>query len=147
MKYTPKNFFDRAYQKINRINVPVLKQAQATLIGSIDALDTLSTVQGGSFVIQDWTSTFALMSTDKDCQDMANLFNLYGSDKSGKHNYHLAYASLLSGRRNENLSILEIGLGTNNIAFHHIWEPMVSPVPHCELLGIGHRMHGCMAQT
>ena len=32
------------------------------------------------------------------------------------HDYYIAYAGLLSGRRHEQLAILEIGLGTNNTA-------------------------------
>lgn len=52
---------------------------------------------------------------DADCIELAKLFTAYGSDKSTKHNYHLIYASLLKGKRNLPLRILEIGLGTNNV--------------------------------
>lgn len=48
----------------------------------------------------------------QDSNDLADLFNKYGSDKADKHNYHLIYASLL--KRNAQLNICEIGLGTNN---------------------------------
>lgn len=50
-----------------------------------------------------------------DCDDLVSLFNQYGSDKSSTHNYHLVYAYVLSKKRRSPLSILEIGLGTNNI--------------------------------
>jgi len=41
------------------------------------------------------------------------LFDQYGSDKANIHNYHRIYASILKNT-NKELSILEIGLGTNN---------------------------------
>ena len=46
-------------------------------------------------------------------QRLQKLFETYGSDKGGFHNYHLLYASLLpeSGTPRK---IFEIGLGTNN---------------------------------
>jgi hypothetical protein len=56
-----------------------------------------------------WTDVFVETA---DSRDLADLFNKYGSDKSVRHNYHVIYGSLL--RRNEPVSILEIGLGTNN---------------------------------
>jgi hypothetical protein len=48
-------------------------------------------------------------------EELRALFQKYGSDKSTGHNYHLLYAWLLSSRRNGDFSMLEIGLGTNNI--------------------------------
>jgi hypothetical protein len=50
-----------------------------------------------------------------DTEDLRALFQKYGSDKSTGHNYHLLYSWLLAPRRREDLSMLEIGLGTNNI--------------------------------
>lgn len=47
--------------------------------------------------------------------ELRALFNRYGSDKSAFHDYHVVYAALLAEKRNEQLNILEIGLGTNNI--------------------------------
>jgi hypothetical protein len=48
-------------------------------------------------------------------EELASLFNHYGSDKSSTHNYHLVYASLLAPRRCDPLRILEIGIGSNNL--------------------------------
>ena len=50
-----------------------------------------------------------------DTEELRALFQKYGSDKSTGHNYHLLYAWLLSSRRQGDFSMLEIGLGTNNI--------------------------------
>ena len=47
-------------------------------------------------------------------QELAELFNRHGSDKSSRHNYHLLYAPLLAPRRRNRLHLLEIGIGTNN---------------------------------
>ena len=50
-----------------------------------------------------------------DTEELRALFQKYGSDKSTGHNYHLLYSWLLAPKRGEDLSMLEIGLGTNNI--------------------------------
>lgn len=42
---------------------------------------------------------------------LASLFEQYGSDKAGTHNYHLLYSQIISA---DSEKILEIGLGTNN---------------------------------
>lgn len=56
----------------------------------------------------------------KACEELAALYKEYGSDKSTKHDYHLIYGSLLEGKRDEEINVLEIGLGTNDtrIASH-----------------------------
>jgi hypothetical protein len=72
--------------------------------GVIDALDVHTQVD-----LQDWKSVF---TETKNSRDLADLFRKYHSDKSTRHNYHVAYASLL--RRDAPLNIFEIGLGTNN---------------------------------
>lgn len=46
--------------------------------------------------------------------ELGELFTRHGSDKSTQHNYHHLYASILGPRREENLALLEIGLGTNH---------------------------------
>ena len=53
--------------------------------------------------------------TSKDVEELGQLFTHYGSDKANVHNYYLAYGSLV--KRELPLSILEIGLGTNNTNF------------------------------
>ncbi len=49
------------------------------------------------------------------CSTLSSLFSYYGSDKSKKHNYHKFYSDVLFqlGRESE-LSVLEIGIGTDN---------------------------------
>lgn len=48
-------------------------------------------------------------------EELAVLFNRYGSDKATRHGYYIVYASLLDqlGADGE-INLLEIGLGTNN---------------------------------
>tara|TARA_Y100001933_G_scaffold150241_1_gene148712 strand:+ start:311 stop:1174 length:864 start_codon:yes stop_codon:yes gene_type:complete len=48
------------------------------------------------------------------CEELANLFRHYGSDKAAKHDYYWFYGKLLKNRK-EIKKILEIGLGTNNL--------------------------------
>jgi cephalosporin hydroxylase len=45
--------------------------------------------------------------------ELKELYDHYGSDKAGNHDYHLVYGSLLSDRMSVT-ALLEIGLGTNN---------------------------------
>ena len=48
-------------------------------------------------------------------RDLSKLLSKYGSDKAGKHDYFLVYSDFFSELGiNQNLKILEIGLGTNN---------------------------------
>jgi len=49
------------------------------------------------------------------CKALADLFSLHGSDKATAHNYHLIYSSVLKGKRNRPIRILEIGIGPNNV--------------------------------
>jgi hypothetical protein len=50
------------------------------------------------------------------CSDLADLFNLYGSDKAKDHNYHRVYQSKIDSLTSHGpLLLSEIGLGTNNI--------------------------------
>jgi hypothetical protein len=46
--------------------------------------------------------------------ELKNLFNAYGSDKASTHNYYLVYGNILSKFIGKEISLLEIGLGTNN---------------------------------
>ena len=50
-----------------------------------------------------------------DTEELRALFQKYGSDKSTGHNYYLLYSWLLASRRHNDMAMLEIGLGTNNI--------------------------------
>jgi SAM-dependent methyltransferase len=48
--------------------------------------------------------------SSRDAVELGNLFDRHGSDKARFHNYHFLYSSLLTGRRNDALCILEIGM-------------------------------------
>lgn len=50
-----------------------------------------------------------------DCIQLGNLFTKYGSDKATTHDYYIIYFYMLQDKKSEQLQILEIGLGTNNI--------------------------------
>lgn len=52
---------------------------------------------------------------EDDSSTLSNLFNLYGSDKSTHHDYHLLYSSLLGQRRHGIKRIVEIGIGSNDL--------------------------------
>jgi len=52
-----------------------------------------------------------------DATELGELFRKHGSDKSTDHDYFEVYGSILAEKRNEPLRILEVGLGTNNLAF------------------------------
>lgn len=82
---------------------------------SLTALDQLARTYDEPLSEETIGAVFGNELETPDCRDMATLFDRNGSDKSNVHNYHLIYAALLKGRRHERLSILEIGLGTNNI--------------------------------
>ena len=48
--------------------------------------------------------------------ELCDIMNSFGSDKgNGWHNYTTLYYEILKSRRNNNLNIFELGLGTNNI--------------------------------
>jgi SAM-dependent methyltransferase len=49
--------------------------------------------------------------------ELGILFKQHGSDKSTEHDYYEVYGSILADKRNKPIRILEIGLGTNNLAF------------------------------
>lgn len=58
------------------------------------------------------------ISSDLDAalpKKLSKLFNSYGSDKSGTHNYFLLYSELLKNRLGQKINILEIGIGSNNL--------------------------------
>ncbi len=49
-----------------------------------------------------------------DVLEMRRLLDTLGSDKGTKHQYDLVYSNLMSNYKNDEVAILEIGLGTNN---------------------------------
>lgn len=61
------------------------------------------------------TADFAARNGAGDPAALAALFDRYGSDKAGDHDYHIVYASLLARVTGGAAArVLEIGLGTNN---------------------------------
>jgi SAM-dependent methyltransferase len=104
MNTFPEKVTSRLYRMVSGVSANDMRFHYQDLSGAIAALDAHTQVD-----LKDWREVF---KETNDSRDLADLFNKYGSDKAGKHNYHVAYASLL--RRHAPLSILEIGLGTNN---------------------------------
>lgn len=69
----------------------------------------------------DTTTSFDFQTVDistfqnDESDTLAGLFNKFGSDKSACHNYHIVYSHIFNDLGvNSELSVLEIGLGTNN---------------------------------
>ena len=81
--------------------------AEELLSDSENAVHALARLAGPSGT--DWPT-----GLDPNTVALGELFFKYGSDKSTHHDYHEVYSALLN--RNEPLRILEIGLGTNNLA-------------------------------
>jgi SAM-dependent methyltransferase len=78
------------------------------------ALETTARLQGYETPIRKWEDLYTEIASSKDCKELGALFTSYGSDKSVKHNYYLAYATILKGKRQTPLAIWEIGIGTND---------------------------------
>lgn len=53
-------------------------------------------------------------ASKEDVEMLKQLLENYGSDKSTRHNYYLAYASILKNREKVS-GLLEIGMGSNNV--------------------------------
>ena len=90
-----------------------LKDQLKTARSTIRALSEVAQLASPSIAVRDVFEVTRADGNDKDLRDLENLFNEYGSDESGKHNYHLIYSWVLRGKRHLPLTILEIGLGTN----------------------------------
>jgi hypothetical protein len=54
-----------------------------------------------------------IFDSNEEVLALRQILDKQGSDKGTKHQYDLIYANMLRLRRNEKISILEIGLGTN----------------------------------
>lgn len=99
-------------------------------------------------------TTAEVQPIDAVCSDEASrqaaaeigaLFKSHGSDKSTAHDYHKFYGSVLEGRRNKSLVVLEIGLGTHNRDIVSYMQPTATIggslrafrafLPHAQLLG------------
>ena len=104
----------RLYQVKTGVNPNYLRKIHSDAVGSLTALDSMVALQGYSLPVSPWNEKYASIETNQDTQELAHLFEKYGSDKSTKHNYHLIYADVLNGKRNDALSIWEIGIGTND---------------------------------
>ncbi|MFO1248273.1 MAG: hypothetical protein U1E93_08650 [Alphaproteobacteria bacterium] len=98
-----------------KYNETPLSEQVSVLRHSLDALAQVSQVarpRVAPITVEEFVGASAQSA---DTEDLRALFQKYGSDKSTGHNYHLLYAWLLSSRRQGDFSMLEIGLGTNNI--------------------------------
>src|SRR5215469_6040112 len=80
-----------------------------TVTSSVSALATLSSLQGSTLDTKNITDVFGEFGTSPaDSEALGSLFKSYGSDKSTKHNYYLAYSSILAHKRDFPIHILEI---------------------------------------
>jgi SAM-dependent methyltransferase len=87
-----------------------------TVSSSVSALAMLSSLQNNALDIKNIKDVFGESGTNPaDSEALSSLFKSHGSDKSTKHNYYLAYSSILAHKKDLPMYILEIGLGTNNI--------------------------------
>lgn len=57
------------------------------------------------------------VKVDANTTELGRLFKDHGSDKSTEHDYFEVYGSILSAKRERPIRVLEVGLGTNNLAF------------------------------
>jgi hypothetical protein len=103
MNTFPEKVASRVYRMVSGQSANALRSHYEDLAGAITALDALTDV-----TLEPWAEVF---SETRNSEELAVLFNKYGSDKSSTHNYHLIYASILD--RNAPLNIFEVGLGTN----------------------------------
>jgi SAM-dependent methyltransferase len=60
-------------------------------------------------------------------EQFATAFHRYGSDKSTLHDYHKLYATLLHTKRHLPLRILELGIGTGDLAIMSNMGPNATP--------------------
>ena len=104
MNTLPEKVTSRLYRMASGQSANALRSHYEDLAGAVTALDVHTAV-----TLTPWAEVFR---ETPDSEELAALFNKYGSDKSGTHNYHLIYASILN--RNAPLNIFEVGLGTNN---------------------------------
>ena len=87
---------------------------ELTLTGSISTpkllleATKLENIDAPSLTLQNYLDFKKTPESEK----LRNLFDFFGSDKGTEHNYDLVYSSLLQ-ELPEDLTILEIGLGTN----------------------------------
>jgi SAM-dependent methyltransferase len=94
---------------------------------SVEALDRLACLHGAPLRPRTISEAFGDVSRTRDCIDLGGLFDRHGSDKATVHDYHMLYAALLSGRRLQSLTLLEIGLGTNTITVRSNMGPSGRP--------------------
>ena len=71
-----------------------------TVNSSVSALARLSSLQSNAPDIKNIKDVFGPSGTNPaDSETLSTLFKNYGSDKSSKHNYHLAYSSILAHKK------------------------------------------------
>lgn len=110
----PVILLNRMYYELTGVSIRTLQsqlQARKKAFPSLAALAERDT----EMRVRSITEALGDFSKEKDCQELAELFTLHGSDKSTKHDYHLIYAALLAGKRDKPLTILEVGICTSFI--------------------------------
>ena len=104
---------DRLYKTVRGTHPADLKRERDTYAGALRALATIASEQG-CVRRERLGDVFEGVAETSDAVELAELFAEHGSDKSTTHDHYATYAGLLSGRRHEQLLLLEIGVGTNN---------------------------------
>lgn len=95
-----------------RIRTPLALQAINDLVPALCALGD-QVDQKAVPVLSD--REYAKRNGTGQAEDLADLFNRYGSDKATRHGYYIVYASILDQLGTDRtINLLEIGLGTNN---------------------------------
>ena len=88
---------------------------EISLLGFKNTIPTLLALaerenNGKSQIIR---KSIEIFDCNEDVLALRKILDTKGSDKGSKHQYDLIYANLLRIKKNEKISILEIGLGTN----------------------------------
>lgn len=93
------------------------EEVERRYLAAAEALALLHEQIAGAnaFSVCDIADVFDVATVDDDTRQLAGLFTSHGSDKATIHNYHIVYGNILAGKRDQDIRILEIGLGTNNI--------------------------------
>jgi len=111
----PRTLFDWMYWGVRGIRVIALKDSYENDRGTLMGLSTLSKNQAKTPLVSvPLSEVIGNSKNETDTKELGDFFTKYGSDKATKHDYYSLYSFLLKGKRNLPLTILEIGLGTNN---------------------------------
>lgn len=93
----------------DHLNQHLWVQGAALFIPQLNTL--LNKTHKGAFEI---ITLEAFAAQSADTETLGQILEKHGSDKSTKHNYHIALAHILGQLKDAPIKLLEIGMGTNN---------------------------------